>query len=171
MYFFKGAKKLNELFNKYNQEISLKPPKDLKNKLSLTEKLFMKARRPSIIEKVQAGIANVDSLANDEASRYLKLPPISIETNDSLEIKQKLDASNRLLNWWEENSHSFPVLSQIARDYLTIMPTSVTLEKSFWLVDLDVNKIRSNLYTDTAKEVLSQVSWNKILKENNISLI
>ena len=129
----------------------------------------MKSRRVSIIEKVQAGIANVDSLANDEVSIYLKLPPISLENNDSQEIGQK---SNKLLNWWRENSDHFPVLSKIARDYLTIMPIAVTLDKSSWLIESDMNKIRSNLtLSDTAKEVLCQVSWNKVLKENNISLI
>ena len=49
----------------------------------------------------------------DELSTYLKQPPI-IYSN-------KCD----ILQWWKENNKDLPIMAQIARDYLSLMPTSV----------------------------------------------
>jgi hypothetical protein len=36
-----------------------------------------------------------------------------------------------LLNWWKVNSHRFPVVSRMAKKFLTVPATSVSSESTF----------------------------------------
>ena len=72
--------------------------------------------------------------------------------------------TNKSLNWWNENKSDFPILSIIAKDYLSIMPTSVCSERHFSLSGLTIDILRSSLHPDTAQYLICQTAWNKIYK-------
>ncbi|CAG8676461.1 1481_t:CDS:1, partial [Scutellospora calospora] len=50
-----------------------------------------------------------------------------------------------LFKWWYKFEKEFPILSKIARNYLSIQGTSVPNEYAFSIAAHTVTKIRSNL--------------------------
>ena len=72
------------------------------------------------------------------------------------------------LVWWQARSIEFPLLSQIARDYLSIQSTSVASEQSFSVASNTLTNIRNRLHSTTARASLCLKSWIKNnLGENN----
>ncbi len=66
------------------------------------------------------------------------------------------------MSYWKENSIRFPILSEMAKDYLSMMPTSVASERAFSLGGLTITNTRTNLNPNTANESLCLFSWFKI---------
>ena len=81
---------------------------------------------------------------NNELERYLAL-----EYNDEISS----------LTWWKAHSVEFPVLSQMARDFLAIQATSVASEKTFSVASNTLTKIRNRLHLKTARATLCLKSW------------
>ena len=54
----------------------------------------------------------------------------------------------------------------MAKDYLSMMPTSVSAERSFSLVGLTITDTRANLHPDTANECICLTSWKKTFNLN-----
>ena len=75
-----------------------------------------------------------------------------------------INSESNVLDYWKEKSARFPILSLIAKDYLSIMPTSVASERSFSLAGLTITDIRSRLDPNTANETLCLSSWQKLHK-------
>ena len=100
---------------------------------------------------------------DNEIMRYVKAPLLVIGEETIGKGTPNKYVEEKLLSFWKENSKNFPTLSLIAKDYLSIMPTSVSSERAFSLAGLTVKKTRSRLHPDTAKELLCSQSWNKIL--------
>ena len=42
-----------------------------------------------------------------------------------------VDANTDILAYWKENSLRFPILSEMGKDYISMMPTSVASERAF----------------------------------------
>lgn len=103
------------------------------------------------MDDVELLLNSQTSLDDDELSSYLKFNLSNI-TN-----KSKLD----VIAWWKGNQNEFPVLSKIAKDFLTIQPTSVPLEELFSESGLLITEKRSNLNEDTVKACMCLKSWNK----------
>ncbi|KAI3656565.1 hypothetical protein MP638_000551 [Amoeboaphelidium occidentale] len=64
--------------------------------------------------------SNMDSAfvgIQDERTRYFKAPLAAPETN--------------VLEFWKSNEYNFPILSAMAKDYLTVQATSVPSERAF----------------------------------------
>ena len=65
---------------------------------------------------------------------YKDLTPIS-EINRHLDGPlvdwDGLDDPNWVLRWWKANSLQYPIISQVARDYLPIPPAEVDCERLF----------------------------------------
>jgi hypothetical protein len=62
------------------------------------------------------------------------------------------------------NIGRFPILNIIAKDYLSMMPTSVASERSFLLARLKTD-LRASLNPNTkANQTICLSSWPKLLK-------
>jgi len=53
-----------------------------------------------------------------------------------------IDREHSPLVWWRENYHRFPMISEVARRFLTIPITSTPLELVFSCVGLTVTRLR-----------------------------
>lgn len=65
------------------------------------------------------------------------------------------------LLWWQAHTKEFPVISDMARDYLTIQATSVPSEQAFSIAGNTISKTRNRLLPETARACLCLKSWIK----------
>jgi hAT family C-terminal dimerisation region len=63
------------------------------------------------------------------------------------------------LEWWKVHSSEYPILSQMAKDYLTIMSTSVPCEQLFSIAGKQITQTRNRLHSDTTQACLCLKSW------------
>ena len=101
----------------------------------------------------------IDITKVDEMSRYFKSATVSFEAKNN----RKHQAAS-LLGWWEDHSKEFPILSAMAKEYLALMPASVSSERSFSIAELTISDTRSRLHPDTAKELLCLKSWFRLME-------
>ena len=108
-----------------------------------TRRFFTQLQRNSTTPQ----IAPTHSLS--ELDRYLALP---------------IDDETEPLLWWQAHAKEYPVLSNMARDYLTIQATSVPSEEAFSIAGNTISKTRNRLLPETARACLCLKSWiiNKI---------
>ncbi|GBC27415.1 zinc finger BED domain-containing protein RICESLEEPER 2-like [Rhizophagus irregularis DAOM 181602=DAOM 197198] len=87
----------------------------------------------------------------EELNRYLQLP---------------IDEGTDPLTWWQAHSNEFPVLCNIARDFLCIQAMSVASEQAFSVAGNTITKTRNRLLPETARVCLCMKSWinNKLVK-------
>ena len=105
--------------------------------LTLTERIY---------KKKISSIINTDE---SELKKYLTEPCVAFSL--------KFD----VLDWWKSKEIEYPILHLIARDFLTIMPTSVSSERQFTLAGLTVTDIRNQLHSNTAQELMCLKSWQR----------
>ena len=72
-----------------------------------------------MIERMYQKATTYVNRDSNELTAYLKSPRI--------QPSEKFDS----ITWWCEHKKDFPILSKIAKDYLSIMPTSVPSERTF----------------------------------------
>lgn len=108
-----------------------------------TRRFFTQRRR----NQTTPQIAPTHSVS--ELDRYLALP---------------IDDETEPLLWWQAHVKEYPVLSNMARDYLTIQATSVPSEEAFSIAGNTISKTRNRLSPETARACLCLKSWiiNKI---------
>ena len=96
--------------------------------------------------KKQSGLAILlgDEYTNESPTSNFESDPVLQEVDIYLKEKP-LNREESLLVWWRDNSHRFPLLSCIARKYLTIPATSTPAERVFSIAGLTVTKLRSCL--------------------------
>jgi hypothetical protein len=64
------------------------------------------------------------------------------------------------LEWWKNHAMEYPVLSKMARDYLTIMSTSVPCEQFFSIAGKQITQTRNRMDPETAQACLClKSSW------------
>jgi len=63
------------------------------------------------------------------------------------------------LLWWKTQMKEYPILSQIARDYLSIQATSVASEQAFSVAGHTLTAMRNRLHPETARATLCVKSW------------
>ncbi|CAB5386899.1 unnamed protein product [Rhizophagus irregularis] len=73
------------------------------------------------------------------------------------------------LLWWQARAKEFPILSEMARDYLTIQATSVASEQIFSIAGHTITKTRNKLLPETARASLCMKSWisNNLVETTN----
>jgi hypothetical protein len=76
------------------------------------------------------------------------------ETNVSLG-----DKDFDLLNWWKVNSHRFPVVSRMAKKFLTVPATSVSSESTFSTGGRTLDDYRSSLSPTMVEALICSSSW------------
>ena len=84
------------------------------------------------------------SVISGELDRYLAL---------------QIDENTKPLLWWQAHENVFPVLAQVARDYLSIQATSVACEQAFSVAGNTITKTRNRLNPETARATLCAKSW------------
>ncbi|KAH9786839.1 BED-type domain-containing protein [Citrus sinensis] len=89
----------------------------------------------------------------DELDTYLgeKLVPFNVE--------EEFD----VLAWWKVNGGNYPILSQIARDILTIPVTTVASESAFSIGGRFVSPYRNRLHPSTLEALMCSQSWIRAL--------
>jgi hypothetical protein len=92
-------------------------------------------------------VTSSTSLAYNEIKTYFQEPIVAANTD--------------VLSYWKENSIRFPILSEMAKDYLSMMPTSAASDRAFSLGGLTKNNSRTNLNPNPANESLCLFSWFK----------
>lgn len=93
---------------------------------------------------------------NDQSSQNT-----TIQINNELERYLALDCNENIpyLLWWKAHSMEFPLLSQMAMDYLAIQATSVASEQTFSVASNTLTKVRNRLHSTTARASLCLKSW------------
>ena len=85
---------------------------------------------------------------DDEVSRYLKEPILSMDDNE-------VDA----LKWWRKNGARFPKLAKIARDFLSVPASTVASEAAFSLSGRVITDYRSSLAPESVSILMRLKSW------------
>jgi len=105
------------------------------------------------------------------------LQATSTETSKS-ELSRYLDEANVdpddttfvLLDWWKVNTHRFPVVSRMARRFLTIPATSVSSESTFSTGGRVLDDYRSSLLPAMVERLVCASSWIRGSYNDNKSL-
>ena len=79
-----------------------------------------------------------------ELTRYLSTP-----------LEDKIDP----LLWWHAQKNEYPILSLIARDFLSVQATSVASEQAFSIAGQTITARRNRLDPDVARASLCLRSW------------
>ncbi|KAF7300003.1 hypothetical protein MKEN_01322600 [Mycena kentingensis (nom. inval.)] len=90
--------------------------------------------------------AAVAAVLKDEFAVYLAQPRVAGVAN--------------VLRWWRDREKEFPVLSRLARDYLSISPTSVYVERQFSRGRLLISTIRNRLSGETGRQLMCLGCWS-----------
>jgi hypothetical protein len=64
-----------------------------------------------------------------------------------------------LLNWWKVNSHRFPVVSRMAKKFLTVPATSVSSESTFSTTGRTLDDYHSSLSPSMVEALVCSSSW------------
>ena len=117
-----------------------------------------------VTKKKRSGLA---ILLGDDYTSKASINSETDDTEDSdpvlkeveLYLKEKpIDREEPPLGWWKENQHRFPLVSRVAKRYLTIPITSTLAERVFSTAGLTVTRLRSCL---TPEHVNMLVYLNK----------
>ena len=87
---------------------------------------------------------NYQRMSCDELDRYLNSP---------------VDSGANPLIWWKVHEKDYPILSQMAKDYLSIQATSVPSERAFSISGLTISKVRNRLNPETARAIICMKHW------------
>jgi hypothetical protein len=91
----------------------------------------------------------------------ISTPELEAETETELNyyLEQPVDEEAEPLFWWKAHLNEFPILSNMARDYLTIQATSVASEQAFSIAGNAITKTRNRLLPETVRASLCVKSW------------
>ena len=82
-----------------------------------------------------------------------------METELNHYLDQPIDEEAEPLFWWQAHENEFPILSKMARDYLTVQATSVASEQAFSIAGNAITKDQNRLLPETARACLCVKSW------------
>ena len=86
------------------------------------------------------------------------LPPITNELNTYFDSNPPGDEVVPL-EWWKNHAMEYPILSKMAKDYLSIMSTSVPCEQFFSIAGKQITQTRNRMHPETARACLCLKSW------------
>jgi hypothetical protein len=109
------------------------------------------------VKKTRQYFANLRQ--NMELANENSTPELETETELDRYLELPIDDEAEPLLWWQAHACEFPVLSSMARDYLTIQATSVASEHAFSVAGNTITKTRNRLLAETARACLCVKSW------------
>ena len=83
----------------------------------------------------------IKSSCKKELMLYINSPPLLLKTNQMY---------NDSLQWWKQRANDLPILSKLARFYLSIQATSSPSERIFSLASIIITRLRSRLDPEVA---------------------
>lgn len=95
-------------------------------------------------------IRSVTTLSASELFAYL----------DSDTVNQYDDDFN-ILNWWHEHNHTYPILSILARDVLTVPVSTISSESAFSLTGRIIEERRRRLAPDMVQALALIKDWEQ----------
>lgn len=98
------------------------------------------ANEPTIFDFVFDNDLDNDCHDDDELKKYLELQSVSRNINP--------------LKWWHDRKKEFPLMAELALEYLCISATSVPSERLFSDVGNHITKKRNCLSTDSISKLL-----------------
>ena len=105
-----------------------------------------------IIDDDEDILFTTPTLSSNDLTSYLNFTfPNSIN-------KSKFD----IIAWWKLNQNEYPIVSKMAKDFLSIQPSSIPSEELFSQSSFLITEKRSNLHEVTIRACMSLKSWNKI---------
>ncbi|KAE9525614.1 hypothetical protein AGLY_014141 [Aphis glycines] len=107
-------------------------------------------------KKIRSLIADSDEEDEDEGN----------ELHKHKSMIDKISHNQDPLLWWKYNEKKYPVVSQMAKKYLSVIATSVPCERLFNEAGQVITKRRNQLSPDRVNQLLF---FNSNLKEKNIS--
>lgn len=90
-------------------------------------------------------------VSNDETEIYLNEPCIRIIDNMGA------------LNYWKTNAVRFPVLSKMAKDFLSIPASSAAIESQFSIAGHLFSARRSRMKPETLEKLVLLHDWKRII--------
>jgi hypothetical protein len=150
-------------YKRMTQEDILNPIQTVMNNYKKSD---ITSTEDNTIQNLQYQFNNLSASATRSYFQTLFMPDDqdqqSIRIEDELEIyfnsnPPSLDIMP--LEWWKIHSSEYPILSQMAKDYLAIMPTSVPCEQSFSIAGKQITQTRNRLDPDTTQACLCLKSW------------
>ena len=127
------------LYSSASLNISITQPTSINttNTTNTTRQYFAQLRRQATSTILTTNIAS-------ELSHYL-----------DLQVDEEMDP----LLWWKVHAKEYPIVSKMARDYLTIQATSVASEQAFSIAGQAITARRNRLDPETARASLCLRSW------------
>jgi hypothetical protein len=130
---------------------------EVKNHFKNIYEIYLsKHKRKPIVQVIEDDLSILlesTSQPIDELTSYLKFKyPTSMS-------KLKFD----IVAWWKLNQNEYPIISKMAKDFLSIQPSSVPSEQLFSESSLLITEKRANLHEDTIRACMCLKSWNKTL--------
>nr|CAD1835565.1 unnamed protein product [Ananas comosus var. bracteatus] len=118
-------------------------------------------KKTSDVWKSFKKIQTVDSMEVGKSELEIYLEEQNVRCNAST------DKTFDVLNWWKVNSHKFPILSQMAKDILSVLITTVTSESAFSAGGRVLTDYRSSLSTSTVEALVCGGNGFVILQNYN----
>jgi hAT family C-terminal dimerisation region len=101
-----------------------------------------------------------DDMLNTTPAPSTSSSPTTIELQTYL--ASPVDPSVRdALMWWYNHRFEYPRLSRMARDYLSIPPTSVNVERVFSRGRILLSYLRNRMSAETTRSLMCLNSWLK----------
>jgi hypothetical protein len=150
-------------YKRMTQEDILNPIQTVMNNYKKSD---ITSTEDNTIQNLQYQFNNLSASATRSYFQTLFMPDDqdqqSIRIEDELEIYFNSNSPSldiMPLEWWKIHSSEYPILSQMAKDYLAIMPTSVPCEQSFSIAGKQITQTRNRLDPDTTQACLCLKSW------------
>lgn len=83
------------------------------------------------------------------------------ELDDYLGGKYPIKRDQSPLGWWKEHEHHFPILAQLARDYLSVSATSCACERTFSAAADICTSSRGGMHPKTMERLVGSQAWMK----------
>ncbi|KAB2611168.1 hypothetical protein D8674_019200 [Pyrus ussuriensis x Pyrus communis] len=142
--FAKVDDKLNDLFGVYLEKLS---HLDNSNTAVNSVPIHQRESVDVIFEDFDNNYDGSSSIEKNELQKYL----------EDKRIDRKVDID--VLSWWQMERFHYPILSQLARDVLTIPISTVASESAFSIGGRVLDQYRSSLLPETVQALLCTRDW------------
>ena len=140
-YQFAIKSKLADLYDKYENKFAgtVRPPRPPQAQRPGKKKTIFKMFASS------AASGSSSSAVGNELAAYLNDRPLIVHDEDDFNI----------LDWWRDHKQTYPVLSILARDVLTVPVSTTSSEGTFSLSGRVLEPRRASLHPDMVKSLMT----------------